>query len=512
MSSAASEKVRKFRGFTWALPAAGVFATAFMLLFTAWLTPGLYARNAWITAFFLLFLVSAGALYGGLIFRLRLPFTGHMLLFILTQWAALVGREWLTAGACPRYFYNPFHAFEYHPGWALVGASSWFLSQFIASRLRRLQQPPRFILEKDLSTGKKVRRPAQNLEIWRKGWRSWYRTVLWLVVLSGAAPSAAGFFRRKPAPFPLKILTRLGPALVAAAGLMLISAGYLYFQRAKWRNERLIPGKKLVEMWGRWTIGISLIAAVSALLIPAWPQIPPQIWLAWLVHIVRMIFRGMFNTADQPPAPSPRFGRSFIRAKAPDPGLWMQIIAVLYAAFTFIVIPLTGLFGLAVFAGSMLARFKKNEAEKLKGLPRVLIRLYYLWRKMLQRLLNINLLNPFRTGGRMNSRDEPLAAHKTRRYFWGFGRKAVVRREYYNLVDNARLHGMAWKAADTPAEIGEGLARLSGKPGETAEITAVYLQARYGKDVPLRPEVLDYIGKCRRVRKLIQRQSENHGR
>ncbi len=98
--------------------------------------------------------------------------------------------------------------------------------------------------------------------------------------------------------------------------------------------------------------------------------------------------------------------------------------------------------------------------------------------------------------------DHQLSAGK-RRYFWGHGPRAIVRRGYYQLIQQARLQGLNWRCVQTPREIATGLTALLPEDAHSVtEVTADYHQARYGPQVPARGLVKTF----ERLRRFLQKQ------
>jgi hypothetical protein len=435
-------------------------------------------------------------------YLLRIPLLIGGITFVVSQWLGLWGRIWMATQTLPPFIFNPLPVLKSDWLWCLLIAVVWGAVLGFHRILARLSRIPKSLTVKgDVSNSELNYRLI--LIQWQKDWQIWRLVIILLMGISIL------FFSVQ---FPvMRATTELRRIMIglffteAAAGLLLLTAGFFYYKRACWKVEGVEPDPGFKTIWYQAFAILFGGMALFCGIIPADYGRPDEWWARLLTLISR-----------NPTGPVPKvvnqinwiekgmFQYSHINTTSPSMQWIVKIIFIIAIGIPLLLV----LICIFVLAGYLCARWYPSfagELDHLRGLPKVLIKFYLYW---------MNLWQSWRSrigaGGKRKKEDTEIdyagnspSGKKNIAHSWGRGPQAIIRRGYYRMVDMARSRGFGWQPSQTPQDIATGLnGLLPDEEKAIREITVNYQQARYGPSEPPPEKVLLF----ERLRRTLERQ------
>jgi uncharacterized membrane protein YpjA len=418
-------------------------------------------------------------------YLLGIPLLIRGITFIVSQWIGLWGRIWLATHTIPPLFFNPSPVLKAEWLWCLLAAAIWGAISGFHRTLARLSQTPKRIAiqEKDASHADIDYRLI--LVRWRKDWQAWR-----VVITALMAVSVLIFGVQFPVMHASQSLKRMMVVLFlgeVATGFMLLTGGFFYFKRACWKLEGVEPDSRIKPIWYQWFGVLFGGIGILSILIPA----DFGRYDEWWAQILTLLSK-THNTAP----PAPLKSKDWV-----EPGMLqymnlnilnpmvkgaIKVIMIIAVAIPSLVLLITVLILLGYLCTKLYPSFSR-EVENIRGLPKVLIKIYQYW------------LNRYRNwrdwigAGAKNKLIDEAGVFEVfsdmekfnQGHSWGRGTQAIIRRGYYRMVHLARSRGLHWQPTQTPQEIASGLNELIPDEGNAIrEITSNYQQARYGQHEP----------------------------
>jgi hypothetical protein len=342
---------------------------------------------------------------------------------------------------------------------------------------------------------------STDLTFWIESWRRFQ--VAMGSILVGAVAGLALFSHLDKELWP-SVMTRgkILLWLLTCTGLFLLAEAYYLYKCAFWLEEGIEISSSLRQAWRGQTAKVLLFLSVLTWLLPPnfqavgwrglvrlytglvslWPKLKPPVEMGSL----------------PPPAPQAEIPVS----PGGEPGLLGTVFSLFF--FLLLIFLAVVLVSICLFLlGSFLYHSLSGEIDKLRGLPKGLVRFYLLLRRL---WASWRQKSGFfeREGGAYREGETTLHRKRKTAFTWGKGFRALVRRGYYRLLTSARQQGLPWRASQTPKEIGMALTSLLPEEEETVKlVTDLYEEARYGPVDPDKEKALRFERRRRALQKRL---------
>lgn len=377
-----------------------------------------------------------------------------------------------------------------HSGWAIASFAAGFMPVPWVERLCRLSRSPKQktigLSSEPLSafdeafqeSWGKVLMPVPDdngLErgvsvFWQNEWTKWRQTMVWLIlsVLGIAAIAHRGVQNG------IRII--LGQVFlfgIIATGFLMMVFGFYLYKRAVWIGEDMDVSLMASRPWLRWFGRIVAALIIISLLMPA--------GFAVSFHQGKLTFT---REEVQQLSKAKMSMNTMKRSDELINKLFGGILGGSLASLMFFMV-LVVLFAPLLI---VLAFLLNLDFRKLGVLSKILTKLVRFWHE-----LWFGVVRWGREGlgkqwlrRRADSDLENLNIKRKKTIFsWGKGPKAIIRRGYYHLVEEAKSQGMPLLKHQTPGEIAETLKRmLPEDQPDLDNITDTYRAARYGATSP----------------------------
>ncbi len=353
---------------------------------------------------------------------------------------------------------------------------AWFSSGSLGRRLAFLEKQAVYLKDKASSA---ISWEYESLEFKEQGsrtvgffWRQFFTSGLGAVVLAVTAD-------RRNVSFTPQIKRRLlllGWGALAA-GLIFQSLAYLFRLNILWSYGEVSVRQGLNRSWVR---NLAVFVAVVLLVISLLPVNFSPVG----IDDILAALKGLLSRLESPPMPGPDFAEPPVPLPAevieqePAVGGYPAVALLLLLVLT------AGLAGLIVLLtiGFLLSLWIKGEAERLRGLPALLLRLYRFFVSAFKNLGRglreaVEFLRPVKNGVEKKEASLP----RLRRFFRRKKDYGSIRFLFREIVQVGRKKGLLFLPASTPAEYGEVLLRhLPDRREELAAFLWGYHLARYG--------------------------------
>ncbi|HEX3048026.1 MAG TPA: DUF4129 domain-containing protein, partial [Bacillota bacterium] len=455
----------------------GIFSAVFTLSLMIVFTPQFFQTLLGPTLAGIIGLVLIYSTYAWMSRDLQLPFIFHLLVFLLFQWLGLF-RTCLELGKFPAGMARPFLLIGKEPWWFAATLSGGLITFYLNSSLLFLQRFP-----KTLSPNRReifIENLHLSMGPWEQNWKSWRFGIFGAMIFSAISYMAGyGWLDLKRFALWAGILFWLQCGL----GVWLILIGRFYYKRALWKSVALTPDPETKRVWSRGlAVWFGLGALISLFLPVNWRF---NQW--WLVQFLLSPAKFLMGGDLEKP---PQLSNNSITSSGMPPAdsSWIkELFIFLYYAISFSAM-LAGLLMVLTLIGGIIHRFFAKEGERLKGLPKALVKLYLFWRdwwRGLTRGLGRRIPSGSVPGDTGTEKLNDPAGKFKKGYSFGHGPRAVIRRGYYRLIHSARLNGYGWRPDQTPREIAQDLnLKLPESEEALTGITDSYQQARYGPKPP----------------------------
>ncbi len=435
---------------------------------------------------------------------LRIPLLTRGIILIVSQWLGLWGRIWIATQTIPPFVFNPLPLIKSNWLWCLLIAVIWgsiISLQRILARLSRVPQKLTFTSDSSNSD------LNDNLILiqWRKDWSTWRWVIISLIFIS-----VLFFGVQFPVMRASTVLRKIMIGLFfieVATGWLLLAIGFFYFKRACWKVDGVEPGIGFKTIWYRWLAILFGGMALFCGIVPADFGRHDE----WWARLLTLISKSTTGPVPAPEVPTPIdwVEKGMTQYMNLNQSGQLTKLVIKIALIIALVIPLIAvIICIIVLAGYLCSKLYPSlarELDQIKGLPKTLIKLYLYW---------VNLWRGWRSRIKSGSRikrgdsdtdfpDGSQPEEKNKRYSWGRGPQAVIRRGYYRTVEQARSHGLQWEPSHTTQDIASGLNELLPEEAKAInEITFNYQQARYGSSEP----PLEKVRLFERLRRGLERQ------
>ncbi|MCL6590471.1 MAG: DUF4129 domain-containing protein [Firmicutes bacterium] len=451
----------------------GAFSALFTLSLTVVFAPQFLNSLPGATLAGIMGLALVYSAYAWLVRDLRAPFLFHLLFFLLFQWLGLF-RTSLEQGNFPVGLSHPFALIRTQPEWFVLMAGGGVVSFYFNHTLLALQRLP-----KALPSGRgAIENLLLSVSAWEQNWKSWRFEVFGAIIVTAVSYMVGyGWLGLKHSAFWAGVFLWLQLAL----GVWLILIGHFYYRRAVWKAVDLAPDPETKRVWG-WGLAVWFATGVLiSLALPVgfrfnqWRLFYPFLGLF-------RFFAGGSRAFEAPQMPGSLME---IVVTSPEGPNWvMALITLFYWGFLFL-IAAGGLFLSLILIGSLINKFFAKEADRLRGLPKALLKLYLFFRGWWRRK-HWNF-RPRMEPGRVLKEAGVEEARLRVGYNFGRGPRAVIRRGYSRLINSARQNGYAWRQNQTPREIAMDLSSMFPESEEAlTRIAGGYQEARYGPRPPSR--------------------------
>lgn len=456
------------------------FVSSFILSMVSSFFPFLTTPYPVVVFFLLLLIALVNAVYLLSVQELNFPFLVHVLSFIGGQW--LFAAVWLRlAGEAglPEAF-NPLVMMDNEKLRPAVIIITSILTILITAPAGRLQRIPKVESSSGLRIIWEETTNRVDMSSWVAGWQSCRAWVVSLIICGVFARPVGGLF------LPERKMDHQGrflPVVLVVTGLLLLTQFYFFYKRALWKVEGMETDRELKRAWLRWSVLVTGGAAGVSLLLPAgFPGLGRII--AGLCQKIMDFFAGESRAPEIfiPPVADGTLNR----VVDTQPGLLEKIIGLLFFILIYLLFPLFIFTCLSAFVGWVLFCLGRGEIERWKGWRQTLVKFFLFWRNLWTRLrFQPQTVREKEIFPNVSFPDR--RRKKRKRRFWGRGYRAVIRRGYFLLVDQARRQGLYWQNSQTPGEIADRLKDvLPGEENAVEELTGSYRLARYGPREPSR--------------------------